>query len=453
MKPRMRSVAAVTAGVVAVAAVGLGVVVPAGGLSRAIGPTVPDASENPVLAPFPSNGDGGPTTPGVRRALSQWITAASLGPTVRVGVYDASSGKPIFEQGVNRPATPASVNKLMTAAAVLTAYGADYRIKTTVVAGASPNEIVLVGGGDPLLTTHRPDGPLTPATPASLAELADHTAAKLKESNPNPTVTLNYDDSLFVGPTAAPSWPNSYVSDGLVSAITALIVDGGSAGNPSASATAVFAALLRNRGVAVTGPPSQVSKPDSQRPTLAKVASAPLSTSVQEMLTKSDNTTAEMLGHLAGVAVGGQGSFAGGVNAVVRTLADLQVSAVGVSLVDASGLSRSNLLPARALSGLINRISQNTNPQLWAATYGLPVAGFSGTLSDRFSTQATEPGRGEVRAKTGTLTGVRSLAGIVTTVDGDLLTFTFLADDVVDGFAAAGAWDGAAAALAQCGCQ
>jgi D-alanyl-D-alanine carboxypeptidase/D-alanyl-D-alanine-endopeptidase (penicillin-binding protein 4) len=66
--------------------------------------------------------------------------------------------------------------------------------------------------------------------------------------------------------------------------------------------------------------------------------------------------------------------------------------------------------------------------RLWPTTSGLPVAGVTGTLTDRFATAGTSPGRGVVRAKTGTLTGVNSLSGLVRDAQGRLLAFSFIAD-------------------------
>jgi len=65
---------------------------------------------------------------------------------------------------------------------------------------------------------------------------------------------------------------------------------------------------------------------------------------------------------------------------------------------------------------------------LWPTTSGLPVAGVTGTLTDRFATAGTSAGRGVVRAKTGTLTGVNSLSGLVRDTQGRLLAFSFIAD-------------------------
>ncbi len=82
---------------------------------------------------------------------------------------------------------------------------------------------------------------------------------------------------------------------------------------------------------------------------------------------------------------------------------------------------------------------------------GLPVAGFTGTLIDRYPKES--PGTGVVRAKTGTLTGVNTLAGTVVDADGRLLLFAFMTTGTTDPRAAQSALDHMASTLANCGCR
>jgi D-alanyl-D-alanine carboxypeptidase/D-alanyl-D-alanine-endopeptidase (penicillin-binding protein 4) len=91
-------------------------------------------------------------------------------------------------------------------------------------------------------------------------------------------------------------------------------------------------------------------------------------------------------------------------------------------------------------------------PSLHPVLAGLPVAGWSGTLVDRYLAGRDRSGAGVVRAKTGTLTGVSALAGLVHDADGRLLVFAFDADRVRSTDAADAALDGLAAGLARCGC-
>lgn len=449
------------AGIVIVTTLGVvaaGVFAAPGFAADSSAPALPQPGDTTaVLAPLAPPADSSATQSGLAQALSGPLSVKALGPNARVAVFDTDSGNLLYERSGSNPATPASTNKLLTSAAVLSAYGADYRIKTSVVQASSPTDLVLVGGGDPLLRT-------TPAAPdespaASLTDLADQTANALKaaassggETPTTLSATVNFDDSLFTGPRTAPSWPTSYVTSKLVSPITALMVNGGGGADPARTAATTFVSLLKKRGIAVPATPNRVTA-SSGATEVAAVNSSALSGVVTHTLTASDNTAAEMLGHLAGVKNGGGGSFEGGTVAVNRTLDELGIPTNGVRLYDGSGLSRDDQIPAQTIGQVLNKSATSNAQQLWPVIYGMPIAGFTGTLSNRFVLPATKPGRGEARAKTGTLTGVSSLAGVVADDSGDLLTFVFMAPTAADVLGAQVAWDRATAALAQCGCK
>jgi len=84
---------------------------------------------------------------------------------------------------------------------------------------------------------------------------------------------------------------------------------------------------------------------------------------------------------------------------------------------------------------------------------GLPVAGASGTLQDRFAASSAAAGVGVVRAKTGTLSQVGALAGTAVDADSRLLVFVLLADAVPSITPGRAALDAIATSLAGCGCR
>ncbi len=224
-------------------------------------------------------------------------------------------------------------------------------------------------------------------------------------------VSLAVDDSVFTGPAQGEGWEAEDVELCLVTPITALAVHRTTPAevcvpdyDPAISAGRIFAELLNGFGIQVLGEVGRAAAPVGESEVLASVESAPMSAMVEQMVTDSDNVSAEMLAHLVGGEVVGEASFQGGARATLAALADLGVSSQGVTLLDGSGLSLLDLLPPRTASELLNVALNGANDQLWPMLTGLPVAGSTGTLIERFATPPTEPGRGDVRGKTGTLT-------------------------------------------------
>jgi D-alanyl-D-alanine carboxypeptidase/D-alanyl-D-alanine-endopeptidase (penicillin-binding protein 4) len=172
------------------------------------------------------------------------------------------------------------------------------------------------------------------------------------------------------------------------------------------------------------------------------------------MLLTSDNDVAEALGHLVGAKATGAGTFDGGARASLAVLGELGVPVAGVRLLDASGLSRSNLIPPSTLTALLRTSASAEQPDLRGVLTGMPVARLSGSLDERFDGPATSTAAGEVRGKTGTLTGVSSLSGVVVDREGRQLAYAVLADDVPEGGnpQAEVAIDRLVARLAACGC-
>jgi D-alanyl-D-alanine carboxypeptidase/D-alanyl-D-alanine-endopeptidase (penicillin-binding protein 4) len=265
-------------------------------------------------------------------------------------------------------------------------------------------------------------------------------------------VRIGYDASLFEGPTSAAAWPSEYVASGVVGPVTALSVGEGHVADPPRQAGLAFSRQLERAGITVRGPLRSVDA-GADAPLLAKVDSRPVAELVRWMLTESDNDYAEAFGHLIAVATGGPATFSGGAAATKSTVADLGVDTADVALFDASGLARTDRIPAATLTSLLVASMAPDRPELSVVLSGLPVAAFTGTLEDRFVAGPAAAGAGVVRAKTGTLTGVSTLAGTVADRQGRVLTFAFLADEANDVLEARAALDRAAAALARCGCR
>lgn len=412
-----------------------------------------------------------PSASGLRAALNGPLSAASLGSSVSALVADPATGRVLLSRNGSRPMTPASTTKLATGLAALALLGADARFTTRVVRGTAPDSIVLVGGGDPTLAVHSyPAGDYP--QPATLASLAAATARELI-AHDHRSVSLGYDTSLYTGPGLAPGWSAGYISAGDVTPIVSLEVDQGrltASGQPEDSddpynlqprttdpagmAAGSFAALLAADGIRVTGTPQAQTAP-AHAAAIASVASPPLSAIIEQMLQESNNVIAENLARHIALAAGQPASFSGGAQAETAELRRLGVSS-GVSLVDGSGLSPQDAITPGALVKIIELAV--ARPGLRPLLSGLPVAGFSGTLSAGQSVFSGIGGAalGTVRAKTGNLSTVASLAGLVYDRSGTVLIFVFMADQVPSAAllqSAANQIDAAAAALASCGCR
>ena len=393
----------------------------------------------------------------VRRALAGLLRDKKLGPRVAVAVDQLSDGSPVFRSGPS-VVTPASTMKLLTSTAALASLGQGHTFSTTVVAGATPRQVVLVGGGDPLLA-RTPSGDDTYPARADLLTLAKKTARSL-DGLGRTRVSLGYDASLFTGPAVSPQWPASYLPDDVVSPISALWVDEGRerpgmvdrSADPALGAAQVFAQALAKQGIAVVGRPRPTAA-GAEPDVLAEVESAPLEQVVQWVLEMSDNEGAEVLFRHVALATDRPGSFVGGSAAVRDVLADLGIDTTGQRILDGSGLSRDDRVAAETLLAVVGAAADEDHPELRPVAVDLPVAGFTGSLTYRFAT-GDDAGLGRVRAKTGTLTGVHGLAGTTTDLDGTVLSFAVVADrvKVENTLDARATIDEIAAALAGCSC-
>lgn len=469
MLAQVAALAAVLLVVVAPAASGAGTPSPGGSggsSSTPAGATGLPERAPVVLTPTAVAGSSAPapSPDGLAAALRPTLRSSALGDTI-AAVVDPATGQVLLDTSDGRTGTPASSLKVLTAVTALVALGPGARLRTRVV--RSGGTVVLVGAGDASLT--RNPSRLGGEPTVSITTLADATAEALGSAK----VAVRYDDSLFTGPRLAPGWSSGLLATGEIAPVTALSVDKGRTSpgglevvdDPSLRAAEEFAAALERRGITVTGAPRRGTAPAGATE-IAGGDSPPIAVLVEQTLTESDDDMAEALAHLAGGKLGGSASFAGGAAATAKVLAALGVTTTGMELSDGSGLSRLDRVRPLTLAGALAAVASARLPDglpsaapsgagvaTWPVSPGLPVAGFTGTLAERFDASSVASARGLVRAKTGTLTGVQALAGLVRDKDGRLLTYAFLASDVPVKQEAQAALDKAAAVVAGCGCR
>ncbi len=369
----------------------------------------------------------------VAATLRPMLGRGALGRHFAVLVTDLGTGEAVFRQGAPR-ITPASTAKLLTATAALEALGPMTRFRTSVRWDPASRQLVLVGGGDPFLSSSPRLGAASYPRRADLQTLARRAVEQLRPLKVA-RVRLAFDDSYFTGPADNPAWPGSYVREGVVPPIGALWVDEGRSAtgygysaDPPARAAEVFRAALQEAGLRVR-PKIVRSTARSNDPDLVSVASAPLGEIVERTLAVSDNQAAEVIARHVGLAERQDGSFLAGTAAILDVVNGLGVPTSGDRLYDGSGLSRLDLVRPETLAAVLRVAASEEKPELRQVITGLPVAGFTGSLQYRFD-KGPAAARGRVRAKTGTLTGVHGLAGVADDVGGSRMAFVVVADRV-----------------------
>jgi D-alanyl-D-alanine carboxypeptidase/D-alanyl-D-alanine-endopeptidase (penicillin-binding protein 4) len=187
--------------------------------------------------------------------------------------------------------------------------------------------------------------------------------------------------------------------------------------HPARFAAAAFTRALRRAGVRVRRGARAGATPAGATPLLSWV-SPPMATLVARTNTPSDNYMAEELLKAIGARFGVAGTTAAGATVVEATVQRLHA---WPRMVDGSGLSRRDRVSPRSVVRLL--MAMDSSPLAGPFESSLPIAGYTGTLSDRMRTTVA---RGRCHAKTGTLSDVSALAGICDTMRGRRVAFALL---------------------------
>ncbi|GAA4981946.1 hypothetical protein GCM10025734_02680 [Kitasatospora paranensis] len=196
--------------------------------------------------------------------------------------------------------------------------------------------------------------------------------------------------------------------------------------DPARATANVLAAALRRHGVHVLGrTPVARTTPAGARP-VASHDSATLGDLLVPFLKLSNNGIAEHLVKEMGRVKADDGSWAAGLAQIGDFLHSNALDTTPARQADGSGLSRYDLVTADRYTALLSYARH----QPWFSTWyeALPIAGnpdrlVGGTLAGRM--QGT-PAQNNVHAKTGSMSGVDTIAGYVTAPDGRKLAFTVL---------------------------
>ncbi|NNH73395.1 D-alanyl-D-alanine carboxypeptidase/D-alanyl-D-alanine-endopeptidase [Nocardia uniformis] len=435
-----------------------------GGLTIAAAPAPVQVS--PQVGPASTDAPA-PSRNGLAAALAPVVGTPDLGVFAAM-VSDAETGEVLWSTDPDQPMIPASNAKILLTAAALLALPPDHRVITKVVTGAAPNELVLVGGGDPTLTA-QPDGKgYYPGGPR-LSDLVSQIKASGRAVD-----TIIVDTSLYTGPNMAPGWLTEDIGGGSIAPIEPVMIDGGRleplrAYSPRTHTPALDAG--RRLAIELGLDPARVraGTAPAGATQVAAVQSALLRDRLHDMMVHSDDVLAETIAREIAAATGSEQSFAGAATGINTTLRAAGFDMTGVTLLDGgSGLSVDDWIPARVLDRIMTAaaLPNGTGDQgnstgngtrdpapapLAALLDHLPVAGATGTLSDRYTARDRD-GAGWVRAKTGTLDVASSLVGYVLDRDGRVLTFALMSNQRLPE-ASRPALDAIAATLRNCGCS
>lgn len=336
------------------------------------------------------------------------------------------------------PVIPASNQKVLVAAVALDVLGPDFVFTTNLVGpaangGVVTGDVFLVGGGDALLSGEWYEAAALDTNPAFNTTPVDDLARQLAAAGITEirgTVRgdgSRYDDEWYVD-----SWGEG-VAGLEAGPYDALLVNDSRvrgadqrSSDPVQAGAQEFVRILGENGITVSGGAAAGTAP-SDANVLATVNSRPLSAVLEEMLTNSDNNTAEMMVKEIGAAVGGAGTRQAGLDAMAAKIDGWGIDTSGLVLADGSGLSLDNRVTCATLAGVLHHAGAGS-----AVAAGLAIAGETGTLASVFT---ETPMAGRLLGKTGTLNNfpidadppaVKTLAGYLPVEGGGAIEFALL---------------------------
>lgn len=349
-------------------------------------------------------------------SIARTLTAGSRSQYLRAGlsgyVIDGPSGDLVWSSSAARTRMPASTQKVVTAYVALRSLHPNAQIITkSAQSRANPNNIYVVGAGDPTLTRAR------------ITSLATRTAQSLAAQG-RKSINLYLDDTVFGRPTMAQGWKSSYLETD-VQMVRGLTMAGYRGADGTVAAGNVFRTELARRGVTVRNY-GRGTAPRA-RTTLAASWSPKVRSILASMLNYSNNDYAEYLLRLSAQRAGRTPNWAGSLAHARNVLDDNDIYIKGYIARDGSGLSRANRMPVRTLAGIVAKMHARPSDRAIAFRYGaMPRSGQTGTLRTRYKSTAQRCAIGKVWAKTGTLNDVVALAGVAKGVDGRNRIFAFL---------------------------
>ncbi len=358
----------------------------------------------------------------MQATLSAWGSANS---GLSAAVWRLNGAGDPTQVAAHRPEVariPASTEKLVTSVGALLTMGPGFQYETRLFQGPGARRtgrllrgaLYVKGYGDPTLATRAYARSQQSGAGGNFGRLFLALARSGIRVVKGPIAA---DEAFFDSRRLGSQWRSYYAA--YSAPLSALSVNRNSGGTPPLPAAVSARAALRGVGIRQTGGVTTARTPSNAHP-VAVVRSPRLTRILRLMNPSSDNYTAEML--MKGVGAYGRsvGTSAAGAAHTAGLLRQLGVLGPHDRIVDGSGLSRANRLSAATLTRLLAAAEANP-PWGRPLVKSLPRGG-EGTLRRRFLGSA----RNRVRAKTGSLNGVTSLAGRVVSRRGQRYAFALL---------------------------
>ncbi|MGC6483552.1 MAG: D-alanyl-D-alanine carboxypeptidase/D-alanyl-D-alanine endopeptidase [Synechococcus sp.] len=311
-------------------------------------------------------------------------------------------GALIADVNGGQPRVPASNQKLITTAFALDRLGPDFRLKTQLLRRPD-GSMELIGQGDPDLN-------LAGVQRLAMAALGQGGARGTTGSHVQ--VLLREEPQQHWWPR---DWHPADRGEAYGAPITRLALTSNALRNAVSNPAARFQTLLQ-REIERQGGKVQLRvqrhsnlEPATDAVVLHEETSAPMHALLSLANTESHNFTAEVLLREAAR----QWNVSEASRAAVHWMRAQNLPMVGLRISDGSGLSRANRVTSRTLAALLLRMSQHPLSAYFQAS--MAIAGQRGTLRDDFRGTRFE---GRFYGKTGTLTGVRTVSGILQTTNG-----------------------------------
>ncbi len=347
-------------------------------------------------------------------------------------VYDLTADRPLYRHGERQMLRPASTMKVLTAVTALSTLDEDYRFSTslyldgTIADGTLQGDIYCVGSMDPMITK---------ADMADLVrQLADRGVKRIRGRIIVDKTMLDAEEEAGEGwcwdddnPTLSPllvGRKDEFASQ-LVMALRKARID------VNAPRSKGEMPRVSGSGSSKSGSSKSSAADNAPAVHLQRIASIerPLDDVLLDMMKKSDNLYAESVFYQLAAASGERPARGKAAAKCVREFIDeLMPYDATFRVADGSGLSLYNYVTAD-IEVMVLRHAWRNKKVYERLLPLMPIAGVDGTLKRRM---LSGPAHANVRAKTGTLTGIISLAGYCTASNGHTLAFAIINQGVMN---------------------